>query len=132
MAAVRNNIKTEDIRYGDVVWVDLGEAHGSEQGGIRPALIISNDKNNLYSPIVQIVPISSSRNKREHKSYLPTHILISPEEIGVTGISRESVAMCEQTKAIDKSRILDKSGHISSKYIISELNKGLTIQYNMV
>lgn len=124
--------KPDNIRYGDVVWVDLGEVYGSEQGGTRPALIISNDKNNLHSPIVNIVPISSSKYKRDNKAYLPTHVPISPEESGVTGINRESVAMCEQAKAIDKSRILDKSGHISNKYIIEKLNKCLTIQYNMI
>jgi len=124
--------KPDNIRYGDVVWVDLGEVYGSEQGGTRPALIISNDKNNLHSPIVNIVPISSSKYKRDSKAYLPTHVLISPEESGVTGIKRESVAMCEQARPIDKSRILDKSGHISNKYIIEKLNKCLTIQYNMI
>lgn len=122
----------DNIRYGDVVWVNLGEAFGSEQGGIRPAMVISNDKNNMFSPKVSIAPISSSVNKRTNKAYLPTHIPISPNEDGVTGLSRESVILCEETKPVDKSRIIDKSGHISNACIINKLNKALTIQYNMV
>lgn len=124
--------KVTSVQYGDVVWVDLGEVCGSEQGGRRPAIIVSNDKNNLYSSIVSIVPISSSKFKKENKAYLPTHVPISPKEKGVTGISRDSVAMCEQARMIDKLRILDKSGHICSEYIINALNKALTIQFNMV
>ncbi len=57
--------KITSVCYGDVVWVDLGEVCGSEQGGRRPAIIVSNDKNNLHSPIVHIVPITSSTVKRK-------------------------------------------------------------------
>ena len=123
--------KVTSVCYGDVVWVDLGEVFGSEQGGCRPAIIVSNDKNNLYSSIVNIVPISSSKVKTQSKAYLPTHVPISPKEEGVTGIYRDSVAMCEQARPIDKLRILDKSGHICSEYIINALNRALTIQYNI-
>lgn len=124
--------KSTNIHYGDIVWVDLGVLCGSEQGGTRPALVISNDKNNLHSPIISIVPLSSSKFKRDHKSYLPTHITISPNETGVSGIDRDSVVMCEQTRAIDKSRVISKSGHIENQYIIDALNRALTIHFGVV
>lgn len=123
--------KTANIHYGDVVQVDLGMPYGSEQGGVRPAIVISNDKNNLHSPVVNVVLISSSGFKRNNKSYLPIHVPISPKDVGVSGLDLESVIICEQPKSIDKSRIKYKRGHIDSQYIINAINKAIMVQYNM-
>lgn len=123
--------KTANIHYGDVVQVDLGKPYGSEQGGERPAIIISNDKNNLHSPIVNVVLISSSAFKRNNKSYLPVHIPISPKDTGVSGLDFDSIIICEQPKPIDKSRIKYKRGHIDNQCIINSINKAIMVQYNM-
>lgn len=126
----KTNKIIEDVYYGDVVWVDLGKPCGSVQGGKRPAMIISNNKNNKYSPKVNVVPFSSSTNKIKNKSYLPIHISVSPDMEGVTGITQESVILCEDVRALDKSQIMYKTGHIDNTYIITSLNKGLAIQQN--
>ena len=131
---INNNIVEKpyrgDVYYGDIVWVNLGKPCGSEQGGERPVLVVSNDKNNLHSSVVNILPISSSQFKKDHKAYLPTHVPISPQDQGVSGIKIDSIIMCEQPDTIDKSRIIRKTGHISNKYIINALNKAILIQFN--
>ena len=92
------------IRRGDIYYADLSPVIGSEQGGLRPVLIVQNDVGNKYSPTVIAAAITSQMNK----SKLPTHIELSENY----GLSKESVILLEQVRTLDKARLKEKLGHI--------------------
>lgn len=91
------------IRRGEIYRADLSPVVGSEQGGMRPVLVVQNDIGNRYSPTVIVIAITS----RINKARLPTHIELSG---GVHGLERDSVILCEQVRTIDKVRLLDRLG----------------------
>ena len=93
------------IRRGDIFYADLRPVIGSEQGGIRPVLIIQNDVGNRHSPTVICAAITSQM----HKAKLPTHIEIDAKEYG---LSRDSVILLEQVRTIDKQRLREKVGRL--------------------
>ena len=84
----------KQIKRGDIYWYEYDGAYMSEQGGMRPCVIVSNDKANEHSPIITAVPLTSARKK-----HLPTHALLR--------IGKVSVALCEQIYSISKDRIGD-------------------------
>ena len=88
------------IKRGDIFYADLSPVVGSEQGGIRPVLIIQNDVGNRHSPTVICAAITSKMNKAK----LPTHVEISSKDYGIV---RDSVILLEQIKTIDKQRLRD-------------------------
>jgi mRNA interferase MazF len=94
-----------DIRRGDIVLADLSPVIGSEQGGLRPVLVIQNDIGNKYSPTVIISAITAQIDK----SKLPTHVEIKK---GKYGLTRNSVVLLEQVRTIDKKRLSQKLGHV--------------------
>ena len=96
------------IKRGDMFYADLSPVVGSEQGGIRPVLIIQNDMGNKYSPTVIAAAITSQMNKTK----LPTHIEIDSEQCG---LKNNSVVLAEQIRTIDKSRLKEKIGHIEDE-----------------
>ena len=89
-----------NIKRGEIYYADLSPVIGSEQGGIRPVLIVQNDVGNRYSPTVIAAAITSQHDK----SNLPTHINVSAEGCG---LARDSIVLLEQVRTIDKSRLLD-------------------------
>ena len=91
------------VRRGDLFYADLSPVVGSEQGGMRPVLIIQNDVGNKYSPTVIAAAITSQLNKAK----LPTHIEISAGEYG---LPKDSVILLEQIRTIDKKRLKEKIG----------------------
>jgi len=93
------------IKRGDIYYADLSPVVGSEQGGLRPVLIVQNDVGNRYSPTVIAAAITS----RVGKTKLPTHIDLHAEEVGLT---RDSVVLLEQIRTIDKKRLREKMGHL--------------------
>lgn len=95
-----------EIRRGDVYMADLEPTVGSEQGGVRPVLIISNNNGNYYSPTVIIAPVSAQKNRR----WLPTHVRL-PKHIKVE--DRECMILLEQIRTIDKVRIGQYLGRIT-------------------
>ena len=95
----------DDFKRGDLYFADLSPVVGSEQGGIRPVLIIQNDVGNKYSPTVIIAAITSQINKAK----LPTHIELSAESYG---LNKDSVVLLEQVRTLDKRRLKDKIGTI--------------------
>lgn len=95
------------IQRGDIFYADLSPVTGSEQGGIRPVLIIQNDVGNRYSPTTIVAAITSKMNKTK----LPTHIRI---EQGV-GLPKNSIVLMEQIRTIDKKRLQEKIGSISER-----------------
>lgn len=92
-----------DIRRGDIFYADLSPVVGSEQGGMRPVLIVQNDIGNRFSPTVIAAAITSQMNKAK----LPTHIEI---EARTYGLSKDSVVLLEQVRTLDKRRLREKMG----------------------
>lgn len=97
-----------EIRRGDLVIADLSPVVGSEQGGLRPVLVIQNDVGNRFSPTVIVAAITS----QIEKSKLPTHVELSARLFGLT---RNSVVLLEQVRTIDKRRIQQKLGRLDSQ-----------------
>lgn len=112
------------VKRGDIYYADLSPVVGSEQGGIRPVLIIQNDIGNKYSPTVIITAITSQINKAK----LPTHVEISSEEYG---LNKDSVILLEQIRTIDKRRLKDRIGHISDELMV-RVDQALMISLGMV
>lgn len=94
------------VKRGDIFYADLSPVIGSEQGGIRPVIIIQNDVGNKYSPTVIVAAITSQINKAK----LPTHVEISSEEYG---LNKDSVVLLEQIRTLDKKRLKEKIGHMT-------------------
>ena len=92
-----------EVTRGDVVWVNFPQGNGSVQSGVRPAIVVSNDKNNRYSPNVTVVPITS-----KSKKYIPTHVFIGTQG----GLSKASTVLCEEVMPVDKKRITGYIGHL--------------------
>ena len=107
------------IRRGDIFYADLRPVVGSEQGGIRPVLIVQNDIGNKHSPTVICVAITSKMNKAK----LPTHVELSALEYGVI---KDSVILLEQIRTIDKSRLREKLCHLDNK-VLDKINKALIV-----
>lgn len=107
------------MHRGDIYLVDLSSHVGSEQSGIRPALIVQNEKGNIHSPTTIICPLTSKQ-----KTYLDTHVPLSPDDCGII---KDSTVLCEQIRVIDKSRLKRKVGTISNQNIIEEINKKLLL-----
>lgn len=93
----------EEIKRGDILLTDLSPVKGSEQGGIRPALVIQNDMGNKHSPTIIVAAITTKTDKCK----LPTHIKI-PKKLG---LFKRSVVLLEQLRTVDKSRIVKRLGH---------------------
>ena len=114
-----------DIKWGDVVFVDFTDnSRDSEQNGIRPAIIIQNDKGNEHSPTTIVASITS-----QDKRYLPTHVVVKPYQ---SGLNKVSTILMEQVRTIDKSRILSKVGHIETDWLKEKIKKSLTISFGVV
>jgi mRNA interferase MazF len=94
------------VKRGDIFYADLSPVVGSEQGGIRPVIIVQNDVGNKYSPTVIVAAITSQINKAK----LPTHVEISSEEYG---LNKDSVVLLEQIRTLDKKRLKEKIGHMT-------------------
>ena len=100
-----------DIKRGYLFYADLSPVVGSEQGGVRPVLIIQNDIGNKYSPTVIVAAITSQINKAK----LPTHIEISANEYG---LNKDSVILLEQIRTIDKKRLREKIGCLDKNMMV--------------
>ena len=112
------------VKRGDMFYADLSPVVGSEQGGIRPVLIIQNDLVNKYSPTVIAAAITSQTNKTK----LPTHIELGEN---TSGLKSNSVVLAEQIRTIDKSRLKEKIGHIEDSKIINQLNNALGVSFGL-
>ena len=111
-------------RRGDIYYVDFGKSINTrKQSGIRPAVIVSNNKANEHSPVITVVPMTS---KIQKKRFLPTHVYI-PVTAGC-GLNCGSIALAEQVEAIDKDDLLDKKGYITSDVIMEKITRAIQIQ----
>ncbi|MCI8993693.1 MAG: type II toxin-antitoxin system PemK/MazF family toxin [Eubacterium sp.] len=111
------------VRRGDIYYADLRPVVGSEQGGIRPVLIIQNDTGNKHSPTVICAAITSQMNKAK----LPTHVEIDCHKYE---IFKDSVILLEQLRTIDKKRLKDRVCHLDHE-ILGKVNKALGISLEL-
>ncbi len=112
------------IKRGDIYYADLSPVVGSEQGGVRPVLIVQNDVGNKHSPTVIAAAITSQVGK----SRLPTHIDILADDS--YGLLKNSVVLLEQVRTIDKARLKEKMGQLDSTDM-SKVNEGLSISFGL-
>ncbi|MEE1223891.1 MAG: type II toxin-antitoxin system PemK/MazF family toxin [Clostridia bacterium] len=111
------------VKRGDIYYADLSPVIGSEQGGIRPVLIIQNDVGNKYSPTVIAAAITSRINKAK----MPTHIELSAAEYG---LNKDSVVLLEQIRTIDKKRLREKTGRLDGE-LMEKVNEALAISFGL-
>lgn len=111
------------IKRGQIYLANLGEGYGSEQGGIRPVLVVQNNKGNKHSPTILVACITS---KAHSKHYLPTHYVI-PKHVG---LKYDSMVMMEQIKVIDEKRIIKYIGKLSPKFM-KILDKKIKISFGL-
>ena len=111
------------VRRGDIYYADLSPVVGSEQGGLRPVLIIQNDIGNRYSPTVIAAAITS----RMSKARLPTHIDIFANQVG---LAKDSVILLEQIRTLDKRRLKEKMGHLDDE-MMNHVNTAIAISFGL-
>lgn len=112
------------VRRGEIYYADLSPVVGSEQGGVRPVLIVQNDIGNKYSPTVIVAAITSQINKAK----LPTHVELSASEYG---LPKDSVILLEQIRTIDKKRLREKICTLSSE-VMEKVNEALQISLGLI
>ena len=111
------------VKRGDIFYADLSPVVGSEQGGVRPVLVVQNDIGNKYSPTVIVAAVTSQINKAK----MPTHIELSANEYG---LSKDSVVLMEQIRTIDKKRLKEKIGHMDEELQCS-IDEALKISFGL-
>ncbi|KGA96216.1 PemK family transcriptional regulator [Alkalihalobacillus alcalophilus ATCC 27647 = CGMCC 1.3604] len=112
------------VKRGDVYFADLSPVVGSEQGGVRPVLVIQNDIGNRFSPTVIVAAITAQIQKAK----LPTHVEISAKRYG---FDRDSVILLEQVRTIDKQRLTDKITHLDDD-MMNRVNEALFISLGLI
>ena len=111
------------MKRGDIYYADLSPVVGSEQGGIRPVLVIQNDIGNKYSPTVIAAAITSQINKAK----MPTHIELAAKDYG---LNKDSVILLEQIRTIDKRRLREEIGRIDDG-LMASVNNALSISFGL-
>ena len=111
------------VKRGDIYYADLSPVVGSEQGGVRPVLIIQNDTGNRYSPTVIAAAITSQTNKAR----LPTHISLSAPD---HGLPRESVVLLEQIRTLDKRRLRERMGRVEGE-LMEKIDAAIAVSFGL-
>ena len=111
------------VKRGDIYYADLSPVVGSEQGGLRPVLIVQNDVGNKYSPTVIAAAITSQISKTR----LPTHIDVTADRFG---LSKDSVILLEQIRTIDKQRLKEKMGHLDDN-VMRKVNDAIGVSFGL-
>jgi mRNA interferase MazF len=111
------------VHRGDIYYADLSPVVGSEQGGVRPVLIVQNDVGNKYSPTVIAAAITSQTGKTR----LPTHIRLNADRCG---LAKDSVVLLEQIRTLDKKRLKEKMGSLDEKSM-DQINQALSISFGL-
>ncbi|MBO5343937.1 MAG: type II toxin-antitoxin system PemK/MazF family toxin [Ruminococcus sp.] len=112
------------VKRGEIYYADLSPVVGSEQGGVRPVLIVQNDVGNKHSPTVIAAAITS----RQDKNRLPTHIEVQADKCG---LARDSIVLLEQIRTIDKKRLGDKMGELDLNSM-NKVNTALSISFGLM
>lgn len=121
--AIKWSVNNVIIKRGDIFYADLRPVVGSEQGGVRPVLIIQNDTGNRHSPTVICAAITSKMNKAK----LPTHVELNAEKYGIV---KDSVILLEQVRTIDKSRLKEKVCHLDED-IMFRIDEALLVSFSL-
>ncbi len=111
------------VKRGDIYYADLSPVIGSEQGGVRPVLIVQNDVGNKFSPTVIAAAITSQRDKTN----LPTHIRVDADGCG---LSKDSIVLLEQVRTIDKQRLKEKMGSLDLD-AMNKIDKALSVSFGL-
>ena len=111
------------VKRGDIYYADLSPVVGSEQGGVRPVLIVQNDTGNRYSPTVIAAAITSQTGKAR----LPTHISLSAQHYG---LSKDSVVLLEQIRTLDKRRLREEMGGVDAE-LMGKVDSALAVSFGL-
>ncbi len=111
------------VKRGDIFYADLSPVVGSEQGGIRPVLIVQNDTGNRYSPTVIAAAITSQINKTK----LPTHIALTAPYFG---LPRDSIVLLEQIRTIDKRRLRERMGRVDGA-MMDRIDTAIAVSFGL-
>ena len=111
------------MKRGDIYYADLSPVVGSEQGGVRPVLIVQNDTGNRYSPTVIAAAITS----KQDKTNLPTHIGI---KAGTGGLTRDSVVLLEQVRTLDKRRLRERMGRVDGE-LMERIDAAIAVSFGL-
>ena len=117
------NLVESTVRRGEIYYADLSPVVGSEQGGMRPVLIVQNNVGNKYSPTVIAAAITSQINKAK----MPTHITLGARSFGLT---RDSVILTEQIRTLDKRRLREKMGTLDDEHM-NAVNHALAVSFGL-
>ena len=112
-----------NIKRGDIYYADLSPVVGSEQGGVRPVLIVQNDVGNRHSPTVIAAAITSQKSKTN----LPAHIRL---DAGSTGMQRDSIVLLEQIRTIDKHRLRERMGKLDESSMV-KVDQAISISFGL-
>ena len=112
------------VKRGDIYYADLSPVVGSEQGGVRPVLIIQNDTGNRYSPTVIAAAITSQTGKAR----LPTHIDLPVDQS--CGLSRDSIVLLEQVRTLDKKRLRERMGHVE-EHVMQKVDTSIAVSFGL-
>ena len=112
-----------NIKRGEIYYADLSPVIGSEQGGVRPVLIVQNDVGNRYSPTVIAAAITSQKDKAK----LPTHIELNAESCG---LAKNSVVLLEQVRTIDKKRLKERMGMLDNSSMY-KIDNALSVSFGL-
>ncbi len=112
-----------NVKRGDIYYADLSPVVGSEQGGVRPVLIVQNDVGNKFSPTVIAAAITSQRYKNE----LPTHIQVNADGCG---LARDSIVLLEQVRTLDKRRLKERMGNLDESDM-DRIDKALSVSFGL-
>ena len=118
------NFVDTSVKRGDIYYADLSPVVGSEQGGVRPVLIIQNDTGNRYSPTVIAAAITSQTGKAR----LPTHIDLPVAQS--SGLSRDSVVLLEQVRTLDKKRLRERMGHVEED-VMEKVDLAIAVSFGL-
>ncbi len=111
------------VRRGEIYYADLSPVIGSEQGGMRPVLIVQNDVGNKYSPTVIAAAITSQK----YKTQLPTHISVNADNCG---LQKDSIVLLEQVRTLDKKRLRERMGNLPDSEM-NKINKALSVSFGL-
>lgn len=111
------------VHRGEIYLIDLSDQVGSEQSGVRPAVVVQNEIGNMYSPTTIVCPLTS-----RSKSMSATHVGLTTED---AGILKDSTVLCEQVRVIDKTRIKKKLGEVKNLKKIEDINQKILISFGL-
>ena len=111
------------VKRGDIFYADLSPVVGSEQGGVRPVLIVQNDTGNRHSPTVIAAAITSQTGKAR----LPTHISVSPLSCG---LPKQSIILLEQVRTLDKRRLREKMGRLDDG-VMRQVDAAIAVSFGL-